>query len=235
MRRIFIEPEETDGRIINAGKEARDHALNVLRMKEGDLFGAVTGTGLEYEARIVSFGKSGMQAEIVSCHRREKTGISIDLYVCMIKPSRFETFLEKTAEIGVDRIIPVISERTQNFEISKSRRERWLSIIKQASRQSCSIMPSLEEALSLNDAIDGCREGLILIPDPAAESSWRDILGRIAASDRASVFIGPEGGFSESELLYAQSKGAVKVLFGESILRTETAAIAAASILRHVV
>lgn len=233
-RRIRVLPSEISGDEIRAGEKAKRHAIGVLRMREGDVFAAIDGAGTEYEARITAVERDGIRAEILSRRAISPDGPNVVLYVCMIRPARFETILEKATEEGVSAIIPVVSERTQNYGLSPSRRARWESIISQATRQSAGCAsPVLGETTPFDEALDMARGGLIAIPDPSASETWPRLVKRIRESGSVSIFIGPEGGFTEEELRRAVKAGATPVSFGRAILRTETAAIAAAAIARY--
>ena len=110
MRRIFIPHENINGDIIETDQEAQKHIVKVLRMQEKDKFIAEDGSGIEYIAEILSFDKKSVKAKILERIKKIDNGINIELFMSLIKPARFEIMLEKVAEIGVKKIIPIISK-----------------------------------------------------------------------------------------------------------------------------
>ena len=234
MRRIFIPHENINGDIIETDQEAQKHIVKVLRMKEKDKFIAEDGSGIEYVAEIISFDKKSVRAKIVERKEKIDNGININLYMSMIKPTKFEIVLEKMAEIGVKKIVPIISKNCGEFQLNENKKARWNSILNQATRQCAgSFIPLLEDTIKFQEAIKQAElDSTILFPDPSGKMSWLQIKDSINTKDKISIFIGPEGGFTKEEVEFAKNANAFILNLGERILRAETAAISVASIVQ---
>ena len=166
---------------------------------------------------------------------------AVDLYLGLLnKPDKFEWVLQKCTELGASRFVPITSERTIAGSPEQGRRERWERIIAEAAEQSGrTVLPSLENTMTLKRAIkqEARRldeaEGLghvSLMPAPGADLSLSDALWELDEEGTVSLFIGPEGGFSNDELYEADQHGVQLVSLGPRILRAETAAVAALAI-----
>lgn len=234
MRRIFIPHENINGNIIETDQEAQKHIVKVLRMKEKDKFIAEDGSGIEYIAEIISFDKKSVKAKIIERIEKIDNGINIDLFMSLIKPARFEIMLEKVAEIGVKKIIPIISRNCGEYQINENKINRFNSILNQASRQCAgSFIPILEDTKNFEEAIKQAKlNGSIIFPDPTGHLSWSEIKNFINTKDKINIFIGPEGGFTKEEVEFAKEQNAYILNLGERILRAETAAISVASMVR---
>ena len=172
----------------------------------------------------------------------EQSNNSLTLFACVTKGSRWDWTVEKATELGVTRIVPVISERTI-VRIPKAeraaKRERWMRIAEDAARQSdAKWLPEICEAVDFKDALPLVREtkcfiGALVTPParPLAEAVASQVKARGEGEQRNfSVFIGPEGDFTPEELA-ALMEIATPTSFGPTILRAETAAIFAVSVL----
>ena len=234
MRRIFIPHENINGDIIETDQEAQKHIVKVLRMQEKDKFIAEDGSGIEYIAEILSFDKKSVKAKILERIKKIDNGINIELFMSLIKPARFEIMLEKVAEIGVKKIIPIISKNCGEYQINENKINRWTSILNQASRQCAgSFIPILEKTITFQDAIKRAKlNGSIIFPDPNGQQSWSEIKKIISPKNTINIFIGPEGGFSKEEVEFAKEQNAYILNLGERILRAETAAISVSSMVR---
>ncbi len=235
MRRIFINPSDILGNKIKAGEEAMKHLISVLRLSVGDKFSATDGAGNEYDAEITNIEKKCFEAIILRRYSKNNTGKIINLYLSLIKISRFEYALEKASEIGANKIIPIQAQRSLNINLGSSRLTRWSSIVNQATRQSSgTVSPAIENKMTFSDAIkEASKRGLIVLADPATPLNLNDSREKLKINNEINLFIGPEGGFSPEELKYATDFGAVTFSLGDRILRTETAAAVITAILKY--
>jgi len=212
--------------------EAR-HAIKVLRLGIGDEIGVVDGEGGWYRVRIDAVDREGLLASI--CERRENVGeppYGLTIAIGLLKQqSRFETFLEKAVEFGVTRIVPTVTDRTQAGSLNLQRCRRIIvAALKQSLR---SKMPQLTEPRSFDSVIREDAAVRLIAHEGALPGD--NILAHAAALQDAGschVLIGPEGGFTESEVDRARRAGWTVVSLGDTRLRTETAGIAAASIVQ---
>ncbi len=222
------------------GDEAQ-HCVKVLRHREGDIISVIDGCGTLYRCRLLTANLHGVEAEILET--TEGFGshpYRLTMAVCPTKNmDRYEWFVEKATEIGVDEIVPVIGDHSERKLIKAERLERLLV---SASKQSLkAAVPRLSEPVRVQDYIasaDASSLRLMAYCDETLDRSLRVSVGdALALSDSRAVciLIGPEGDFSEYEVTSALSLGWNPVTLGESRLRTETAAVlsAAAVYLRY--
>ncbi len=217
-------------RVVLPPEEAQ-HAVRVLRARAGDEVQIVDGEGNWFVARLDHVSRTGASA-IVASHeqRRGEPSYRLTLYVAPLKNAgRYETFLEKAVELGVSRIVPIITERTERVSLKMKRAESILiAAMKQCGR---SRLTELNDLVSFDQAIAEPEGAARLLCHEAApeRASIARALEEVRGERSLAVFIGPEGGFTEGEVLAARSAGYAIVSIGERRLRAETAAITAAA------
>lgn len=226
---LFYDPDISSGNHELSASEAR-HAVQVLRKKAGDTLDIVDGRGGWFAGEILEAGKKRCWLEVRELRREERRAAFRT--VVAIAPTkagdRFEWFLEKATEIGIDAIQPII---THHSERRKIRPERLRKVLETAMKQS--LQAWLPELLPLKDF-----SGVIsTVASDGKYLAWIDEKGRPDLSkamtmDReATILIGPEGGFSDEEVEEAIGKGFLPVSLGPNRLRTETAGVVAVQIL----
>lgn len=208
--------------------ENRHHLLNVVRLSPDEEF-EVVSSGKVYRA-IYNDGLKILR-EVENSH---ETRIPIHLYMALIKQDKFELALEKTTEVGVSSITPVIFKRTVvNIKGKEDKKLlRWQKILESAAKQSKrDIIPTINSPEKLED-IDF--KGILIVPYECAEEIYIDDVLKdtkdikdIKDIEEISILIGPEGGFDNSEIEYLKTLGCNIVTLGTRILRAETAAIVA--------
>jgi 16S rRNA (uracil1498-N3)-methyltransferase len=228
-RRRWIADEVSDTHAALTGDHA-DHLIRVLRARAGQEFDIATGT-IVRRGRIVAIKENRVEFELGQEISAEPT-LALTLLLAIFKFDRMEWAIEKCTELGVSRIIPVIARRTDAHLAAASvkRAERWNRIVRQAAEQSRRATPpeitapiKLQEAASLSGALR-----IVL-----AESEWQNQLPEVLASYQQGdilLAIGPEGGWTEEELRLFQKSGWICASLGSTVLRAETAAIAATAI-----
>lgn len=206
------------------------HLTHVMRKRVGDTFTVVDGKGSAYDAIMESIEKDRALCTIRKHQRMAREPrIDVTLAVSLLKnSSNFDFLVEKTVEIGVNTIIPLLTERTIPRH---ARTDRWQKIALAAMKQSgrC-VLPEVHPLTSLNDVLSSTRHyGLRLVPHEKTDT--RHIAEVLEPDDFISVLIciGPEGGFTHDEIDAASRSGFVPVSLGPRRLRTETAAIVASS------
>lgn len=220
LRRVFI-PSEQIGNEIKLDSNASEHLFKVLRLKAGDKFLAVTEDGLEYESEILSVRER--TAQILVKHKLNESRKKIHIYQALIKPVRFEVAIERCCEFGLSSITPIITERTGPYTLSENKKERLKKVMEQAIRQSESpILPKLCDTLTFEAAIKNLPSGVIAI---IGDLNGADSLPQYHGEE-LHLLVGPEGGFSEKEILIAENAGVYKLKICDTTLRSETAAIA---------
>ena len=193
MHRFFVAPGRIDGDDIAFPTDLSRQMARVLRMKAGDSVIALDDSGLEYLVKLSRVDRSLAEGRIVE--RREGVAepqLSLSIYQAMVKADRFETLLQKCVELGVRRVIPVITRRTEarNSELSERRGLRWRRIIREAAEQ-CgrSRLAELGSPMLLADALERApRPGFI-----AWEGERRGTLARASVGDTVSLSVGAQG------------------------------------------
>ena len=219
--------------------------LKVLRPKDGEEIELFDGKGRWRVYKFCASLKSGQETASPFCATSQTFQTSrasrfLTLFACVTKGSRWDWTVEKATELGVTRIVPVISERTI-VRIAKperaAKRERWMRIAEDAARQSdAKWLPEICEAVDFKDALPLVRETACFIgaltnpPSPALVKAISSITALSTRHQALSTFIGPEGDFTPEELK-ALMEIATPTSFGPTILRAETAAIYAVSVL----
>lgn len=238
MPKFFVHPQDIVGKKITLTGEDEKHIKMVLRAKEGEELTLCDGAGTDYRCRILSL-EQGVETEILSaaaCETEPYTQIT--LYQGLPKADKMEWIIQKCVELGVDRIVPVATERTiVKLEKKEGRKlERWQKIAEAAAKQSgrgkipC-VGPSVltfAQAAAEAAKMDGA-----LIPYEKEEHCGIRTFVQRGMGRHIGVFIGPEGGFSEMEIQMAEESGILPVTLGKRILRTETAGMVAIALLLY--
>ncbi len=210
-------------------EEESRHCIRVLRLKKGDSVKFVDGRGTMYDAVILD--PDPMHCGLNILDSREKyLGRDYRLHVAIAPTKsmdRFEWFLEKATEIGVDEITPLICERSERRTIRMDRcRKILVSAMKQSGR---AYLPVLHNPVDFERLSMGTPEGIQLIAH--CKAGEEDYLGKLDRSGNWLVLIGPEGDFIEEEISLARESGFAEVSLGDAVLRTETAGVVACQIL----
>ena len=234
--RLLVPAGELDSAVPALPREAVRH-LRALRPKPGEIFELFDGRG---RARTYRWTRDGsLEADGGLREASPRTGGTVTLFACVTKGSRWDWTVEKATELGVDRIVPVISERTIVRLPPQERcakRERWMRIAEDAARQSDALwLPEISAAVDFTDSLALVREsrcfaGALVDPPPAPILSAVESALAAGRGGDWSVFVGPEGDFTREELS-ALLEVAAPVSLGPTILRAETAAMFALSVL----
>ena len=223
MQLFYIQNPESE--IILSAEESK-HATKVLRKKEGDILNFTDGKGGFYKAKITVADTRKCRLEIISSEQKEKQH-NYHLHIAIAPTKnmdRFEWFLEKATEIGIDEITPIICHHSERKAIKTERCNR---ILLSAMKQSLKFhLPKLNEAISLNDLIKQDFEGTKYIAH--CEEGNKTELKEKKKEKRTLMLIGPEGDFSPTEIEMVLQYQFKAVSLGTSRLRTETAGIIAA-------
>lgn len=211
---------------IKFSREESKHIAKVLRKKEGDQLYITNGYGFLFIARITFSNPSQCIAKIESSEQQHHRKYRVHLVVAPTKMNdRYEWFLEKATEIGIDEITPIICDHSERKIIKAERLER---ILQSAMKQSLQCyLPKLNPAISFSDFIKQENKDQLLIAH-CEETKKQSLKGVLLPGANTTILIGPEGDFSTKEIDIALGSGYTPVTLGETRLRTETAAIVAA-------
>jgi 16S rRNA (uracil1498-N3)-methyltransferase len=228
-RRRWIADEVSGNRAVLAGEHA-DHLARVLRARVGQEFDIATGAVVR-RGRVVGVTENRVEFELGE-EVPAASVANITLLLSIFKFDRFEWAIEKCTELGVSRIVPMIAQRTDAHlaAASAKRVERWRRIAVEAAEQSRRAGPpevlapaKVQEAIKLSGSLK------IVLAETERETHLRDF--NAAQEGETLLAIGPEGGWTEAELRFIQGTGWISASLGETILRAETAAIAAVAVL----
>ena len=242
MRRFFVDPENIiDAYAVLTGTEAR-HISAVLRLTTGTTVTLFDGSGSYYEAMLTKISPARVEARIVAITPYIDTAAdfhpALHLGMGLLKGKKMDFIIQKITELGIESLHPFRSDYCAALDAAAGRLSRWQKIALEACKQ-CNRPkpPDLHEAkdfIELLSLPENDEHGLKLIFwEEAEQKPLQETLAQLPEIKSALVLIGPEGGFSSGEVAHAVAAGYQPVSLGRRILRAETAAIAAVSILQH--
>jgi 16S rRNA (uracil1498-N3)-methyltransferase len=223
---VFYAPDIT-GEYYTLDERESKHTVRVLRMVEGAEIKLIDGKGNLYEGVISNPDQRACKIRILNIIKGfEKRDYILHIAISPLKnPERFEWFVEKSVELGIDEITPVICHHTEKQGLKP---ERLNNIIVSAMKQSLKASSTkLNPACELSDFINSPHSGSIMIAHCNDEYERKAIGEIYLRGSNAVILIGPEGDFSEEEIVRAVKNGYIPVSLGKSRLRTETAGVAA--------
>lgn len=239
MYHFFIHKDQIGEDSIRITGPDVNHMKNVLRMGAGEEVLISNGVDKDYLCEIVSVTSSEVIAKILSVDEAGKElPAKIYLFQGLPKSDKMEFIIQKAVELGVYQIVPVETRRTV-VKLDKKKEEsklrRWSAVSESAAKQSGRlIVPEVAGVMTFEKALALSKEfDMTVIPFEHAKGmeETRQILSAIKPGMNAGIFIGPEGGFEDSEIELAKSFGARPITLGKRILRTETAGLSVLSVL----
>ena len=235
MKRVFLDKIEGEKAFLDDAE--LHHLVRVLRSQEGDPFYGIDSHGRICQC-ILRMEEGEWFGEIVSVEaKREEETLHLTLAQALVKKDKFEWVIQKAVELGVCRIIPIVTERTEiqlKGEREARKVKRWRRIVGEAVKQ-CrrSSVPDLLEPVLLQDLPEIGLHGPLIVLDEAEGEGLKEF---VEAQDNLSscvVLVGPEGGWGDRDREWFLDQGVVSVNLGPRILRTETASVVAISILQY--
>lgn len=240
MKRIYLDRKDCNisRKKIYIRSDTFHYLKKVLRMKEGDVFTGFDGTGLEYIIQVSSIKNILFEGVILKTTKKINTETTFDLYLFQSIPKgyKMDFIIRETSQLGVKKIIPVISNRvigTTTQERTFRKIERWRRIAADSSRVSGrEYTTEIGEIMRLEDAVKTDSNLSIFFWEQSTTPLRQIIQGTSLPKTgaRIIIFIGPEGGYTEEEALLAKNCGAVPVSIGKRILRVETASVIATAL-----
>ena len=238
MPRFFVDKADiTENEVHITGEDVK-HITKVLRLRPGETIEVCDKCGMDYNCIILSFADGSVVAEIKeSMKNSAEPPIEVTLYQGMPKSDKMDYIIQKCVELGISKIVPVITKRTVSVpKDAEKKTARWQKIAEEAAKQ-CGrgTIPEVGIAIDFKEAMRrfAADDAKTLMPyECEKESSLKKAL-REAAGKKFNVFIGPEGGFDETEVAAAKDNGALIVTLGPRIMRTETAPLAVVSAIMY--
>jgi 16S rRNA (uracil1498-N3)-methyltransferase len=214
---------------IQLDEDTSKHIISVLRMQKGEELLLTNGKGEKAKAQIIDDNRKRCVVQILSIESEAPSRPHICIAISITKnSSRFEWFLEKATEIGVNEVIPLLSERTAK---EKFRFDRMRGILVSAMLQSQQTwLPNLYQPTSVNEVLEKAAQEQKFIAHCLPEQKQQ--LSSIIRQQSSIILIGPEGDFTPGEISAAIESGFTPVALGNTRLRTETAGMVAAAILK---
>ncbi|WP_425314302.1 16S rRNA (uracil(1498)-N(3))-methyltransferase [Ruminiclostridium herbifermentans] len=240
MSRYFVNSSQIRDNKITIVGEDYQHLKKVLRTVKGDVI-TVCCEGFDYSSEITEVTNDYIIADIINKEPNQtESALKVTLFQGLPKADKMDLIVQKCIEIGVNEIVPVINERcitkinTDKDAVNKV--SRWQKISLEAAKQSNrGIIPKICMPIKFTDAVNIASSfDLSVIPyEKESSTGLKDIVSKYSVVKTASIFIGPEGGYTEQEIQLAESKGINKLTLGPRILRTETAGIVALSLMMY--
>ena len=241
MHHFFVRPEQISGKEAYIEGPDWNHAANVLRVRPGEQVLLSVGEDWNYLCTVREVDRAGQRILLSVLEENRdvrELPVKISLYQGLPKSDKMELIIQKAVELGAARVVPVETARCVvklDRKKAESKRARWQAISESAAKQSGrSVIPEIampmKYAAALKEAADS---DVRLIPYENAEGMerTRKILESVQPGQKIAVFIGPEGGFEETEIRQAEEAGFEAVTLGKRILRTETAGFVVLSLL----
>lgn len=243
MRKFFVTSDLIGAdTVLITGQDDIRHITNVLRMRPGGRLRISDGEAFEYEAVISEMTTEGIRCRIHDKQRfTREPNLQVTLFQGIPKQGKMEVVIQKTVEMGVKAIIPVFTARTvvENKGNFEKKTERWQKVSAEAAKQ-CrrGVIPEVRRAVTFSQMLTALQSGafdMILFPYENEEKiTMKQVLRNEGAKIRsAAIIIGPEGGFSDAEANTLKETGALPVSLGRTVLRTETAGLAALAMVMY--
>lgn len=215
-------------------RQESHHAVNVLRHRVGDAVVVFDGRGNYAEAAVIAADRDAVRVCVDEVRREQRRPPTLTIATAIPKGKRWQLLVEKCTELGVDRILPMLTERSvAKGEGDADKWRRW--IVEAAKQARRSWLPEIAPPMDLGAVLDLARreEAFLLLADAGGENP-RAYRGLLERTGQAVALIGPEGGFSPEEVAECQARGAKMICLSPFNLRVETAAASICAIIREV-
>ncbi len=232
MQRFFLSPRDFENDTVTITDPELVHQFTrVLRLQVGALVILLDNTNTEYKAKITNIRRNTLALQVVERYLgKAEPRQKLTLYQALPKsPAKLEQIVQHGTEVGITRFVPLLTERTEVQSLRNITRLK--KIIRESAEQSeRGILPELSEPVGLQELLKNPPEGVNLIGDSfGSPPLLATLLPKLQKAMLLNIFIGPEGGFSESEIKVSKKVGVLPCSLGPRILRTETAGVAVAS------
>lgn len=250
MSKFFVKTEQIKNNNIIINGDDVNHIINVLRMKKGDKIRVCNqDTGDNYNAQITQYTKNEVDCEIIEkINKTTESNVHITLFQGLPKFEKMELIIQKNTEVGVNRIVPVIMERTVvkiDEKVASKKLDRWQKIAEIAAKQSMrDVIPKIDNIIKLKDMDTTNFDAVLVAYENEEHNKLKDELQNLKQKLKSNssnnnskdntedtlqyniaIVIGPEGGIAEKEIEMLAEKNARFVSLGKRILRTETAGL----------
>jgi len=231
--RFYCPDFDATHKILTLPEAVHRHAIQVLRLKKGAIIQLFDGKGLEYQATLTHVERKQSEVELgQQLINAAESPLNVTLLQGISRGERMDFAIQKAVELGVNQIVPVITERC-NVQLKQDRAEKrcahWQGVMISACEQSGrAVLPTLGDVVDVQTVMSRTEDTLKLVLDPQAKTGFSDL----PTTKQLTLLIGPEGGLTDDEVAMAKSSGFTAVQFGPRILRTETASTAALAVVQ---
>ncbi|MBN2540678.1 MAG: 16S rRNA (uracil(1498)-N(3))-methyltransferase [Bacilli bacterium] len=235
MQRYFIQDQQIHNNLAIITDQDAHHIKNVMRLKPGDALIVVSYSGKTYEAKIKEFTKKDVILTLGNEQIVLDNTLNLTIAQALIKKDAFELVLQKTTELGAKGIIPLSTNHSiVKIDDFAKKKTRYETIVKEASEQSeRNRMPIIHDICNIETLPYQDYDTIFIAYAREESQTLKAAMENLPKTKNTLVLIGPEGGFSPSEIQFLQTRGTI-VTLGNTILRSETAAIYVMSVFRHV-
>ena len=239
MHKFFVETEQINNNKIKIVNEDYNHIANVLRMKNGDSVLITNKKSQEtFNCKIEKITANEVICNIINVENKNvEMNVNVDIFQGLPKADKMEYIIQKCVELGVHKIIPVnMKYCIAKIKKKKKKNIRWNKIAEVAAKQ-CkrNVIPKIEKSININQLCCELKnyDLVILAYENEENITIKTVLKENKNAKNIAVIVGPEGGLSADEVLMLKDEGAKVVSLGSRILRTETAPIAALSMILY--
>lgn len=238
INHFFLPPGSFLGSDVNFPPDTSRQIVRVLRLQAGDQVVALNNCGDAYLVKLTEANSNKTVGIIVSRYDLDtEADFTLSLYVALTQREKFEWILQKCTELGAHAIIPLVTERSlvTKSHTDQQKTDRRVQIIREAAEQSHRLrLPPLKPVQTYEQSLKSATaSGSMIVLHEGSEELLGNVLDELFkqnAHREISLFIGPEGGFSEDEVVAARQQGGHICSLGQRVLRMETAAIAAVAL-----
>jgi 16S rRNA (uracil1498-N3)-methyltransferase len=234
MHRFFSAPDNIHDSTVILDRDETRHLRDVLRLTSGETVNVFDGAGREFECKILNIRKNETELSIAReiSPPASESSLDLTLAAAMLKGEKFDLVVQKAVELGVAKLTPLRTARCDVLSKDSAKRvDRWRKIALEASKQSGrATLMQIDEPVEFETVLTSFEqpENVLFFSERAGGKVPKDY-----SSKKITAIVGPEGGWDDSEIYKARSKGIPIITFGGRILRAETAAIAVTAILQH--
>lgn len=227
-------PQLAVGESFELDDDAVGHIARALRMRSGQQIVLFNGDGRDYYATLENVAKRSVSAFIDSCSEpTRQSPLSVELGQGISRGERMDYCVQKTTELGLNRLTPLFTERCEvkiNAERQTKRQQHWQQVAISACEQSLrSDIPCIEAPDQLQHWLENCQADLKFVLHHHSEAP----LSELPKPSSIALLIGPEGGLTEDEVNRAQAQGFIPLTLGPRVMRTETAPVAAMAVFQY--
>lgn len=239
MYHFFVEERQINGDTITIEGTDVNHIKNVLRMKSNEKLLISNGIDKDFLCEILSISSQSVLCRIIDVDL-EGTELPSKIYLFqgLPKSDKMELIIQKAVELGVYEIIPVDTKRSVvklDAKKAENKLKRWQQISVSAAKQSKRIIiPNIHNVITFKEALEYASDfeyNLIPYENDKGMENTKKIIKALRPQTSIGIFIGSEGGFDEAEIVLAENSGVLPITLGKRILRTETAGLAALSVI----